>query len=179
MTKLEQLLSQYAAYHLDRKNIYTHFIGIPMIVVSLICLMARPEFTVAGFSITLALVVMVISVLYYLKLDLVFGLLMGLLFALAYPFALWVAGLSLGAWLAWSVGLFVVGWIFQFVGHFYEKKKPAFVDDILGLVIGPLFVLAEWVFLLGLRKQLEEKILLEARKLRAEMDAKELQTASS
>ena len=179
MTKLEQLLSQYAAYHLDRKNIYTHFIGIPMIVVSLICLMARAEFTVAGLPITLALIVMTLSVLYYLKLDLVFGGLMALLLALVYPFALWTASLGLSVWLTTSIGLFVVGWIFQFVGHFYEKKKPAFVDDLVGLIIGPLFVLAEWVFLLGFRKSLEEKMLIEARRLRADMDSKELQTASS
>lgn len=38
MTKLEQLLSQYAAYHLDQKNIYTHFVGIPLIVFSIMCL---------------------------------------------------------------------------------------------------------------------------------------------
>lgn len=179
MTKLEQLLSQYAAYHLNRTNIYTHFVGIPIIVVSLFCLMARAEFMVAGFPITLALIVMIFSVLYYLKLDLIFGIIMGLLLAASYPFALWVAHLSFGAWLGLSIVLFVVGWVFQFIGHFYEKKKPAFVDDLVGLIIGPLFVLAEWVFLLGFRKPLEEKMLIEARRLRAEMDAKELQAVSS
>ena len=32
MTRVERLLSQYAAYHLDRKNVMTHFIGVPLIV---------------------------------------------------------------------------------------------------------------------------------------------------
>lgn len=41
MNRLEQLLSQYAAYHLDHKNVFTHFIGIPMIVFSIMCLTAR------------------------------------------------------------------------------------------------------------------------------------------
>ncbi|MBO6152332.1 MAG: DUF962 domain-containing protein, partial [Acinetobacter sp.] len=41
MTKLERLLSQYAAYHLDHKNILTHFVGIPLIVFSILCLTAR------------------------------------------------------------------------------------------------------------------------------------------
>ena len=35
---------------------------------------------------------------------------------------------------------------------------PAFVDDIMGLAIGPLFVVAELAFLCGLRKPLEEEI---------------------
>jgi uncharacterized membrane protein YGL010W len=56
------------------------------------------------------------------------------------------------------VGLFVGGWIVQFVGHAYEGRKPAFVDDVIGLMIGPLFVLAELLFIAGLRKPLQAEI---------------------
>ena len=90
----------------------------------------------------------------------------------AYPLALKIAHLELVVWLSLSIGIFVVGWVFQFVGHFYEKKKPAFTDDIIGLAIGPLFVLAELVFMLGFRKELEQRMLDHARLLRAEMDVK-------
>lgn len=179
MTKLEKLLSQYAAYHLDQKNVFTHFIGIPMIVFSLICLTARAEFFIASYSMTLALLIIIASVIYYLTLDLIFGAIMGVIFAIAYPLALMIADLSLMNWLVISIGFFVVGWIIQFVGHFYEKKKPAFVDDLIGLAIGPLFVLAEVIFLMGIRKPLEEKMLTEARRLRHEMDSKALETVSS
>ena len=61
------------------------------------------------------------------------------------------------AWLGWGVGLFVVGWIIQFVGHYYEGRKPAFVDDLSGLIVGPLFVLAELAFLLGLRGDVQRR----------------------
>jgi uncharacterized membrane protein YGL010W len=64
----------------------------------------------------------------------------------------------MGAWLALSLGLFVVGWIIQFVGHYFEGRKPAFVDDLVGLAIGPLFVAAEAGFLLGLREEVREEI---------------------
>ena len=47
---------------------------------------------------------------------------------------------------------------FQFIGHYYEGRKPAFVDDITGLIIGPLFVVTEAGFLLGLRPELEAQI---------------------
>ena len=57
-----------------------------------------------------------------------------------------------------GVGLFVVGWVFQFVGHYFEGKKPAFVDDLMGLVIGPLFVVAEILFLIGFFKDLKASI---------------------
>jgi uncharacterized membrane protein YGL010W len=75
---------------------------------------------------------------------------------------LWLAQatamLSTGAWAAVGVGLFVVGWIIQFVGHIFEGRKPAFVDDVTGLIIGPLFVVTEAGFLMGLRSELEAQI---------------------
>ena len=36
MTSIEQNLTQYAAYHRDRRNIATHFVGVPMIVFSIV-----------------------------------------------------------------------------------------------------------------------------------------------
>ena len=45
-----------------------------------------------------------------------------------------------------------VGWVIQFVGHWYEGKKPAFVDDIIGLLVGPMFVMAEALFAIGWNK---------------------------
>jgi uncharacterized membrane protein YGL010W len=54
--------------------------------------------------------------------------------------------------------MFVVGWVIQFVGHHYEGRKPAFVDDLTGLIVGPLFVVVEAGFLLGLRSELKQAI---------------------
>ncbi|MBI2341091.1 MAG: DUF962 domain-containing protein [Deltaproteobacteria bacterium] len=39
----------------------------------------------------------------------------------------------------WGLGLFVVGWIIQFIGHAFEKKKPAFFSDPMYLIIGPFW----------------------------------------
>lgn len=173
MTNLERLLSQYAAYHLDRNNIVTHFIGIPLIVFSLLCLTARAGVEISGFSVTLAMLLIVLSSIYYISLDKLFGFLMLILYVLVYPLVVKIAALATWSWLGASVGIFIVGWLFQFVGHYFEKKKPAFVDDLIGLAIGPLFVLAEFVFLLGFRKSLHQRILKEAQKKRAAMDMKQ------
>lgn len=54
--------------------------------------------------------------------------------------------------------IFVVGWAIQFVGHAWEDRKPAFVDDVIGLLVGPLFVAAEVLFALGLRRDLQRAI---------------------
>lgn len=151
-------LSQYAGYHRDRRNIATHFIGIPMIVLAVATLLARPGFDAAGVPVSPATLVTVATAIYYLRLDIRFGVAMGLLLALSLWFAQVCAAGSTTLWLSMGLGLFVVGWAFQFVGHHYEGRKPAFVDDIVGLIIGPLFVVAELAFMLGLRAEVQHAI---------------------
>lgn len=158
MKDLNQHLSQYAAYHRDKRNIATHFIGIPMIVFAVITLLSRPALDIFGMSITPALIVAILTTTFYLKLDIRFGITMGLILLAGLVAAKPIALMSTAGWLAWGIGMFVVGWVIQFIGHYYEGKKPAFVDDIVGLVIGPLFVLAEFCFMLGLRKEVEAAI---------------------
>lgn len=158
MKTLTDQLAQYAAYHRDRRNIATHFVGIPMIVVAVATLLSRPGVDVGGWLVTPALVVTGLTVVYYLLLDIRFGLAM----AVAMAGSLWVgytlAAQSTAVWLTGGIGLFVVGWVLQFIGHYYEGKKPAFVDDLVGLVIGPLFVMAEAAFAFGLRRDEQERI---------------------
>jgi len=37
----------------------------------------------------------------------------------------------------WALGLFTVGWILQFLGHWFEGKPPAFFKDARYLIVGP------------------------------------------
>lgn len=159
MKTLTDQLSQYAAYHRDRRNIHTHFVGIPMIVMAVAVLLARPVFAQwGGVALSPATLVTLATVLYYLRLDLRLGVVMAGLMALCLWFAQAMAAQATATWLAVGIGLFVVGWVIQFIGHYYEGRKPAFVDDIVGLIIGPLFVVAEAGFLLGLRRELQHDI---------------------
>ena len=52
----------------------------------------------------------------------------------------------------------MVGWVFQFVGHYFEGKKPAFVDDLIGLLVGPLFLVAEVAFHLQWRTEVRDEM---------------------
>jgi uncharacterized membrane protein YGL010W len=159
MKSLTQHLTQYAAYHRDRRNIVTHFIGIPMIVVSVVVLLSRARLVSFGdMPITLAHLAVLASAIYYLRLDWRFGIAMTAFLIFSLVIGQWVAAMSPVAWLSWGLGLFIVGWAFQFVGHYYEGRKPAFVDDIMGLIIGPLFVAAELAFALGIRAPLQHEI---------------------
>jgi uncharacterized membrane protein YGL010W len=161
MRTLTQQLTQYADYHRDRRNIATHFIGIPLIVLAVGVLMSRPAWTVSGlpFVLSPAWALFVAATLYYLVLDLPLGAMMAVVSALCLACGQWLAAQSTLMWLASGVGLFVIGWVFQFIGHIaYEHRKPAFVDDLAGLLIGPLFVLAEALFAFGWRPALREAI---------------------
>lgn len=158
MKSLVDHLSQYAAYHRDPHNIATHFVGIPLIVIAVATLLSRPQW----MGISPAVLVMLASAVFYLRLELRLGLLMTLLLALTVWLGHALAGLGTAAWLGWGIGLFVVGWVFQFVGHYYEGRKPAFIDDVIGLIVGPLFVVVELGFLLGWREDLRREMALRA-----------------
>ncbi|MDB1109156.1 DUF962 domain-containing protein [Pseudomonas extremaustralis] len=158
MKSLVDHLSQYAAYHRDPRNIASHFIGIPLIVVAVAVLLSRPAWVVGGLWISPALLVALLSAWFYLRLEWALGVLMTVLMGLSVWAGHALAAQSTSLWLGSGIGMFVVGWVIQFVGHYYEGKKPAFVDDISGLIVGPLFVVAELAFLLGLRQDLKQQI---------------------
>ena len=40
-----------------------------------------------------------------------------------------------GLW-RWSLGLFVIGWVLQFIGHYFEGKPPEFLKDYRFLFVG-------------------------------------------
>jgi uncharacterized membrane protein YGL010W len=52
----------------------------------------------------------------------------------------------------WAVGLFVLGWVFQFIGHAIEGNQPAFFKNPVYLLIGPLGLLRRAASSVGLVK---------------------------
>ena len=132
--------ADYASFHGAAGNKACHYVGIPLIVLALLALLARvPLFAVGGFTVTLAEVALVVVTAYYLTLDAALaGIMLGasaLLVALGRPLP---PGLALV--------LFVLGWVFQFVGHYvYEKRSPAFYRNLAHLLVGPLWIVAKAV----------------------------------
>ena len=155
---IAQQLSTYREYHHDHRNVLTHAVGIPMIVLGITTLLSRPVLDLAGFAITPAVVAGVLASLWYLRLDLRTGLIMTGLLALFVALGHQIAQFSMAVWLVSGIGLFVVGWIFQLVGHKFEGRKPAFVDDVRSFLVGPLFVVVEGLFALGLMKDLQRQV---------------------
>lgn len=144
------LMAQYAAYHRDRRNIATHFIGIPLIVFAVSVLLSRAVFTLGDVQLTPAIVLWAVTALWYLtRGNLALGAATAVINGALTALAMAAAQGSTTSWLVIGVGSFVVGWVFQFVGHYYEGRKPAFVDDLSGLLVGPMFVVGEAMFTMG------------------------------
>jgi len=159
MRTATELLAQYAEYHRDRRNIVSHFVGVPMIVFGIGVLLARPALAAGGIALTPAWLVFAFVAAWYLtRGSAVLGVAVSAVVALLLWLAQQVSGGSVSVWLAWGAGFFVVGWLIQFIGHWYEGRKPAFVDDVIGLVVAPMFVTAEAMFLLGWNKPLLSEI---------------------
>jgi uncharacterized membrane protein YGL010W len=161
-----ELMVQYAHYHRDKRNIVTHLVGIPLIVLSIGMLLSLVSWNIAGYSVSLAALLWVLSTLWYLTrgnllLGVATSVVNGVLIALAHtPEAATGWGLSALYDAAWFPGLavFVIGWIIQFVGHIFEGRKPAFVDDVVGLMVGPMFVVGEALMMAGMLRSMHSLI---------------------
>jgi uncharacterized membrane protein YGL010W len=153
------LLCRYAEYHRDQRNIQTHLVGVPLVVFALGLLLSRPAFEVAGVSLTPAWVAFAIAASWYLtRGTLAVGLATvvgtGALVAVAHQ----LPPARDAVWLVTGTGFLVAGAAIQFVGHYYEGRRPAYADDLGGLLVGPMFVTLHWIALAGGHKDLMARI---------------------
>jgi uncharacterized membrane protein YGL010W len=52
----------------------------------------------------------------------------------------------------WALGLFVFGWVLQFVGHAIEGNQPAFFKNPIYLFVGPWWLARRAAAAIGLLK---------------------------
>jgi uncharacterized membrane protein YGL010W len=131
MTTLDAWLARYGESHRHRVNEAIHWICVPAIAWSAIAL----AWWVSPYA---AIVLCALALAFYAVLSVPVALGM-----LAF------VGLAIEACVrldrhvaAVAVAVFIVAWIGQFVGHKVERRKPAFLDDVKFLLIGPAWVLA-------------------------------------
>lgn len=154
-----ELLAQYAQYHRDRRNIATHVVGVPLIVFAIGVLLSRPAFELGGLVLSPAWLLFALVALWYVtRGEVLLGVAVSAAVAVLLVLAQGFVGAGPGRWLGWGLGLFVVGWLIQFVGHYYEGRKPAFADDLVGLLVGPMFVVLEMLGQFGLFKPLASEV---------------------
>ena len=66
----------------------------------------------------------------------------------------------------WALALFVVGWVFQFLGHWIEGNSPAFMSNPLYLIVGPVWLVRRALAAIGLFKEPQKTTLDRARALK-------------
>lgn len=60
----------------------------------------------------------------------------------------------------WAIGVHIVSWVAQFIGHgVFEGRAPALLDNLVqAIFLAPFFVWLEFLFLLGYRPELKARL---------------------
>ena len=158
-TLFERQMAMYTTFHRDHRNRLTHFFGIPAIIVSLMVVLALARLGAGGAGVSLAVVVGVAAWGLWIVLDRPIGLAMGVFMIPSLALAEWIAATQTPA-TAWIVfaALFVGGWALQLWGHGYEGRRPALMSNLFQALIGPMFLVAEIFFAMGLRQDLKDRV---------------------
>jgi uncharacterized membrane protein YGL010W len=138
MPDVNALFADYASYHRTKGNKVFHRLGIPLLMLSLLGMLARIALPGVRF-VDAATVLIALSTLYYLVVEWRLAIAMLIVSVVFY-----LAGAWLPLWV--NVALFVAGVICQYVGHkVYEHRQPAFMKNMAHLLIGPLWILNDFV----------------------------------
>jgi len=161
MQTIVDQIQGYAAYHRDWRNKLTHFAGVPLIIYALFVALGWFRFVspeLLPFPLTGGTLLLVGVSIYYMTLDRGLALLQ-LPFNLALLFLADRAAVApFGRSAAIFGASFVGGWVIQLIGHAFEGRRPALVDNLMQVFNAPLFLLAELLFALGLRSKLREQV---------------------
>lgn len=149
MRTQEQFLSAYAISHRNPTNQIIHYICVPVIVVATLALLwTIPLGRWLGLSGPAATWVNVVTIafvpvaFFYLRMSLRSFVTMVVWFALSVALIVYVQQTLGVLWLASGAAvLWIAAWILQFYGHEVEGAKPSFIEDLVFLLIGPLFVM--------------------------------------
>lgn len=156
-------MAGYSAYHRHPKNKLTHFFGVPMVYYSPLIAIGWVQIPAFGMQISLIWPVFAAVMIWYFTLDLMLASLMTVI-SLPIVYACWQASLlPFSESLTLVIAINVVGWAIQLLGHYFEGRRPALVDNLLQALMAPLFLIAEVLFHFGIRKELEKDVLEKVR----------------
>ena len=136
----EDWMTEYDASHQNPRNQKIHKICVPLItltVVGFFWLVPRP--VIFSFQLNWAIVFILACLGFYLTLN--FKMFLGML--IQSLVMLWICATlaGRGILLPFCLVVFFFAWLGQFYGHKIEGKKPSFLQDVVFLLIGPLWVL--------------------------------------
>lgn len=150
MTSLDHWLDEYSATHQHPTNQLIHHVCVPLIMASglgLLWCIPSPAIFAAARGLNWSTLVVIFALSFYYRLSRV--MFVGMLVQVTVMLTVISVLAALKILLPVSAGVFAVAWVFQFWGHRIEGKRPAFLDDLVFLLIGPLWVQAKLFRRLG------------------------------
>ena len=140
MKSLEQWFEAYGESHRNHTNKITHWFCVPLVTFSVLGLLWAVHWS-------LAIAIMAVALFFYIRLSVPLTLAM----LVSTGIMLFIISLLESALVPLSLGIFIIAWIFQFIGHHIEGKKPSFFQDVQFLLIGYLWVIAFLFRRLGIK----------------------------
>jgi uncharacterized membrane protein YGL010W len=146
MRQIEFLLNEYGESHKNKTNILIHAVAVPAIYfVTLALVWSIPTHSLLDyFNVTWAHILVIPTLYYYFRLSGPIGAAMTLLSVLSLYGIILLESLDIAV-LQFSIVLFVIMWILQFIGHRIEGKKPSFLKDLQFLLVGPAWWWVHWL----------------------------------
>ena len=154
LRRVDRLFDDYADNHQNIANVVIHWMAVPVIYWSVLAFLSVVPFPaswriIPGLS--WGVVGGLVASLYVMTLSLSLAGGMAVLSLICLLLAS-----AIGRWgeaPLWQTALFVfvIAWIFQFIGHKIEGRKPSFLRDVQFLLVGPAWLLSKVYGLLGLR----------------------------
>jgi uncharacterized membrane protein YGL010W len=152
MRPVDAYLDQYSADHRNATNQWIHLLCVPAIVWSVTAMiwtipvpaaLLRPG-AIAAFT-------MVAALAWYWRMSRKLWVGIAIAFVLFAWLDWWIATrFGMRTLLYSGIGVFVVAWIGQFIGHIYEGHRPSFFTDLVFLLVGPMWTLRKLYQRLGL-----------------------------
>jgi uncharacterized membrane protein YGL010W len=132
MKRIDVLLADYGQAHRAPGNVVCHTIGITLIVFGVFSMLNAIAISTVW---TASEVLVALTSAWYVALDVPLGLAM-----LGAESLFDLAARLTGDWRV-GAAAFLVGWVFQGIGHrVYEKNSPAFFRNLVHLLVGPAYL---------------------------------------
>lgn len=159
MKDLQDVLQSYASFHKHRINRLAHVIGIPIITLSTIALFSWLHLAIGSLGLPCSWLLVCISLAYYMRLDKQIGLFLAAIMLPCTAIIVYIVGPT-PTWgsAAWCLSLFAAGWALQLIGHLFEGRRPAFVNNLGQLFIAPLYLFCKFLIYCGVRTDLKKKL---------------------
>lgn len=143
MKSIHTWLDEYGVSHQNPTNKLIHWVCVPSIFFSIVGLLycVKLNGRLMDVPLTLAHVVTLLAVVYYVFLSPVLATGIAIFILLCLTLCGWIDTVFSHPWLVYVV-IFVMAWIGQFIGHNIEGKKPSFLKDLQFLLIGPAWLMS-------------------------------------